>query len=343
MLLNNTLAHAMPKEDSLMRLSVMSYNVENLFDLEDDPNTQDSEFTPEGEKAWTKQRYSRKLHNIARVIARASGDRWPLIVGLVEVENELCVDDLFHQTALAERGYGYCITHSDDPRGIDVALLYRQDLLSNVTHSEYKVSFPTEPERKTRNILLVSGLLPNGEQLHTIILHLPSMRGGRSSTQPLRMQVAQRVRTLCDSLYREAGLRKTHFIIMGDMNAKPGAIEIREGLGVMEFPKLPLESKANDELELYNLFTGEGYQGRLGSHCFRGVWSQLDQIIVSRSLLEGDSLSYVWGSAHVYRADFLLEAHALGRAYPRRTYAGSYYKGGISDHLPVLAELKLRL
>lgn len=344
MLPTSSPAQDKPRADSVQRLSVMSYNVENLFDLEDDPTTQDTEFTPEGDKAWTAQRYSRKLHNIARVIARASEDSWPLLVGLVEVENDLCLEELLHRTALSERGYAYCITHSADPRGIDVALLYRKDLLRNVRHSEYEVAFADDPERKSRNILLVSGELPSGETLHTLVLHLPSMRGGRRATKPLRAQVARRAREICDSLYHEAGEHKPHFILLGDMNSKPRSAEIREALGAGEFPALPLVSTSRQALELYNLFTGSGYRGMLGSHYFRGVWSQLDQIIISRSLLEsGTSLRYVAGSARTYRGDFLLEAAALGRAKPRRTYAGPYYKGGYSDHLPVLAEFELDL
>ena len=32
------------------------WNVENLFDTRDDPKTNDDEFTPEGEKHWTRRR-----------------------------------------------------------------------------------------------------------------------------------------------------------------------------------------------------------------------------------------------------------------------------------------------
>lgn len=335
---------ARPYADSLRTLSVMSYNVENLFDLEDDPDTRDGEFTPDGEKVWSDERYRRKLHNIARVIARSSGDTWPMLVGLVEVENARCLDDLLRYTALGERGYAYCITRSADPRGIDVALLYRKDLLRDVRQAEYEVSFDDDPERKTRNILLVSAALPTGDVLHTLVVHLPSMREGRRVTRPLRIQVGREIRRVCDSLYHEVAGCQAYFIVLGDMNASPSSVEMREGLGAKEFPSLPLSSKQEDSLELFNLFTGKGYQGSLGSHAFRGAWSQLDQIIVSRSLLEeGRSLRYVPGSARVYRADFLLESHAVGQSQPRRTYAGSFYRGGYSDHLPVLADFELRL
>ena len=39
---------------------VVFYNVENLFDTEDDPHTRDEEFLPEGERHWTQERMVRK-------------------------------------------------------------------------------------------------------------------------------------------------------------------------------------------------------------------------------------------------------------------------------------------
>ena len=56
-------------------LIVMSYNVENLFDLEDHPHRADDEFLPEGSHRWTKARYERKLHQIAEVLSSAGRAR----------------------------------------------------------------------------------------------------------------------------------------------------------------------------------------------------------------------------------------------------------------------------
>ena len=43
------------------------YNVENLFDIYDDPVKNDEEFLPDGRNNWTQAKYEKKLHNIARV------------------------------------------------------------------------------------------------------------------------------------------------------------------------------------------------------------------------------------------------------------------------------------
>jgi hypothetical protein len=52
-----------PKE-----ISVAFYNLENLFDTENDPNKDDDEFLPGSDSQWTPERYNKKLANMASVI-----------------------------------------------------------------------------------------------------------------------------------------------------------------------------------------------------------------------------------------------------------------------------------
>ena len=49
-------------------LTVMFYNVENLFDTVDDTTKNDEEFLPGGSRRWTASRYNRKLSSIARAL-----------------------------------------------------------------------------------------------------------------------------------------------------------------------------------------------------------------------------------------------------------------------------------
>lgn len=50
-------------------IGVMFYNVENLFDTINSPNTIDEEFTPDSKKEWNTERYQTKLNHLALVIA----------------------------------------------------------------------------------------------------------------------------------------------------------------------------------------------------------------------------------------------------------------------------------
>ena len=50
---------------------VMFYNVENFFDVINNPATEDDEFTPEGLRHWHYGRYYHKLKQISKVITAA--------------------------------------------------------------------------------------------------------------------------------------------------------------------------------------------------------------------------------------------------------------------------------
>ena len=76
------------------KFRVMEYNVENLFDCSHDSLKNDYEFQPDSPRGWTKARYYDKLAKIAKVILAAGDKQVPDLVGLCEVENEHCVQDL---------------------------------------------------------------------------------------------------------------------------------------------------------------------------------------------------------------------------------------------------------
>ena len=106
---------------------VMSYNVENLFDTTDNPLTADDEFLPSGNRNWSHARFYHKLQQIAKVITAAGEWSTPALVALCEVENDSVLHRLLHHTPLKEQAYRYCMTHGQDTRGINCALLYQRD------------------------------------------------------------------------------------------------------------------------------------------------------------------------------------------------------------------------
>lgn len=94
---------------------VAFYNVENLFDIYDDPSVLDEEFTPEGPKNWTEAKYEKKIGNLAEVIygLSASNKDFPAVIGLAEVENHRVLDDLVSAEKLVPARYQ--IVHYDSP------------------------------------------------------------------------------------------------------------------------------------------------------------------------------------------------------------------------------------
>ena len=124
------------------------YNLENLFDIYDDPAKNDEEFLPDGKNNWTQAKYEKKLYNMAHVIRAMKEDNgvYHTVLGVSEIENRLVLEDLVSEAEIAEADYQ--IVHYDGPdrRGVDVALLYRPDpftyLDSEAIPFRWRVSIP---------------------------------------------------------------------------------------------------------------------------------------------------------------------------------------------------------
>ncbi len=303
------------------------YNVENLFDIIDDPNTLDEAFTPESPKEWTTERYLNKLHKLAKAIitlGEENTEEPPVLLGLAEVENRQVLEDLIQKTDL--HSFQYDIVHFDSPdeRGIDVAFLYRKPffmVLHQETHSVY-----LEDEKgiqdTTRDILHVNGLL-EGEPLDIIITHWPSKRN-HDINAPKRLKVATKVRSMVDDFFdREPG---GNLMVMGDFNDDPDGDSLQR-LKIEEKPS-KLESK-----ELFNPMIALDKSGK-GSLAHKGKWSLFDQILLSKALVQGKR-RIKFKKADVFNVHLLQEWEGDYKGEPFRTYVGKKYLGGYSDHFPV--------
>lgn len=317
------------------RIKVMTFNVENLFDTRHDEGKNDYEFLPEGANEWTRDRYLRKLRNVGEVISDVGGVGWPLLVGLVEVENEVVMDDLLHSTPLGSRGYEYAITHSPDERGIDVALLYIKDLFRPDRVEEFRVDFPHSPHTLSRNILHVQGHLYNGVPLHVMVVHLPSRREGRRASDRKRQDVISVLQAKCDSILHHEP--EASILVMGDFNATP-----RDPVTHVWAHPLASRSTVYRRDLMYDLISLVPSGVIPGSYRYRGVWQQIDRIVVSGSMLLADHpISYLWESARSVMMRRWMQSDTDGELIPKRTYGGHYYMGGVSDHLPVVAQFVL--
>jgi hypothetical protein len=76
-----------------------------------------------------------------------------------------------------------------------------------------------------------------------------------------------------------------------------------------------------------------------GTHYYKKEKSCLDQILVSPSLQA--KKSYYVTQAFIFKPDWIFaEVYKNDGLSPKRTWAGSRYIGGYSDHLPVYVILK---
>ncbi len=306
---------------------VAFYNVENLFDTFDDPRTHDEEFTPTSDKEWTARRYQRKLNDLVAVIAKLGP---PLAVGLAEVENEDVVADLAaaikRTTGIA---YGWVHSESPDPRGIDVALLYRYDSVEAVlTQKSIPVRLSTGATRDILHAALAVRWGGVRDTLHFFVNHWPSRRGGKAATAPKRAIAARVLRNAVARLLRRNP--RAEVIVMGDFNDEPTDESIYSVLG----------ARFDDSGFLINLMEAEMKSG-WGSHRYRSAWGVLDQLMATPSVLEPEGLYVHPPQACIARWDILLEKdERYGGRKPRRTYYGPQYHGGVSDHLPVYVVLR---
>jgi hypothetical protein len=75
-------------------VSVLFWNIENLYDPFDDTLTTDEEFTREGTKRWSYTRFLTKINHLAKTILSAGKWNPPGIIGLCEVENRFVLNKL---------------------------------------------------------------------------------------------------------------------------------------------------------------------------------------------------------------------------------------------------------
>ena len=312
------------------KFNIMFYNVENYFDIDDDPNTDDAEFLPDGKKNWNKYRMYDKNDRVGKVIMAACGYNLPVLVGLAEVESARVGELLTKSSPIKDLKYGFLHQESQDRRGIDVMLLYRKDIYTPIATHFYPVEYPQDTTFRSRDILYSKGLLAN-DTLHVFVNHWPSKYGGVMATIPLRAAAALTLKKRTDSIMALDPLAK--IIIMGDLNDgahEPSLVEYLQAIRYQE--DLP-------EHALVNLSWPFVDAGK-GSLKYKGQWEMIDHIIVSKGVLEGKGLHTSENGMHVVELDFLLEKddRYLG-LQPKRTYWGYTYHDGFSDHLPVYLEL----
>ena len=317
---------------------MMFYNVENLFDCRHDSLKEDCEFLPDGEKRWTPARYWRKLNALSKVIAAAGEHRLPDVIGLCEVENDSVLSDLTRRSALRTLGYRYLMTHSPDVRGIDVALLYQPGSFRLLAMREVEVPSREAGFRPTRNVLYAKGRILAGDTLHLLVGHLPSRLGTTRTSRAHRRLAVCTVRHLLDSIY--ASEAAPRIVVMGDFNAGADDALFRDVLSVSR--KKGVFSKTD---LLYVPALSDSLPAEVGgTYRYRGLWETIDHIWVSPVLMDSArSFHTADGMRSVAAFPFLCEPdETYGGVRPFRTYQGPLYKGGYSDHFPVILDFVWR-
>jgi hypothetical protein len=307
------------------------YNLENLFDTIDTPAVLDEEFTPDGPNKWTGERYLEKINNMALAISRiGEDDGWkggPAILGVSEIENRSVLEDLVAHPLLKDSNYQIVHYDSPDLRGVDVALLYRPRFFSVTSSASASLDLRNDDGERvyTRDQLVVSGVFDD-EPMSFIVCHWPSRSGGELTTRPRRDAAATLARRLVDSLLAIDAQAK--IFVIGDLNDDPTDESLRKYL------RASGNAYRLKDGELFNTMYPLFRKG-IGSLYYRDGVNLFDQIIITPSLLGNDFSSYKFLHARVFNAPFLVQKDGQYKDYPLRSFVGTVWQGGFSDHFPV--------
>lgn len=284
---------------------IMFWNLENFFDyFDNEQNDSDKEFSSFGSRHWTKKRFYNKCSLISKSIFWIADEygRLPDVIGFAEIENKFVLKKLLDSTPLKKVGYKIVHYDSPDKRGIDVALLYRQDALELID----KGKTPVQGSRDILYARLMNKILD--KEFCVVVNHHPSKYGGKTS-QKRRDIAIDCLKALGDSLQ---GVGCDRLVFTGDFNDTP-ANDVYEN---------KLTGYVNKSIELYE-------KGR-GTIRFNGKWDLIDMFFVTPNLAAQCEMKIV-------EIPFLMtQDRGNSGMKPLRTYGGPKYLGGVSDHCPIL-------
>ncbi|NLT51938.1 MAG: hypothetical protein GXX85_13595 [Ignavibacteria bacterium] len=296
-------------------VSVASWNLENLFDTEDDPLTEDEEFTPDGSKNWTEDKLESKLNNLHKVIKFINNGNGPDVIAVQEVEN-LNVLQFLIKKCRYFRKYEAVHFESPDKRGIDVALLYDKNIFKPVKKFAHRVDL----EFETRPVLEAVLKHTSGDTISFFVNHWPSRKGGKDLSEKYRMEASETLKSAIEQNFNN--YQSGNIIILGDFNDEPGDKSISNLI-------------ENNSFNLLNLAENISLSDS-GSYLYKGNWDMLDQIIISEKMTRC-RIKYSDNSFKIVKPEFLITKNGKYKGSAIPTFGGKDYHGGYSDHFPVTA------
>ncbi|MEM8981491.1 MAG: endonuclease/exonuclease/phosphatase family protein [Pseudomonadota bacterium] len=320
-------------------VTVMTFNVENLFDTVDDPDRRDETYLPLSAKQtaahralcadvavdvwrreclewdWNERVYATKLERIANAILQENSGRGPDVIVLQEVENRAVVAAL-RDRFMPDAGYRtLALIEGQDTRGIDVAILSRLPLDGSPTlHPGFFDDYPNGPRNDTRGILEASLRLPSGVTLTVFAVHFPAP----FHPHIMREQAYTHLNRLADKV------SAAHVVVAaGDFNTTE---EENRAHGLYERFLYPAWEIAHEN----------GCEDCPGTFFYRRdqVWNHLDLILWRRPASDGPSVRI---------DDVRLANQAPFQTSPAGTPQPFDLPEalGVSDHWPVVAEFSI--
>jgi endonuclease/exonuclease/phosphatase family metal-dependent hydrolase len=344
---------------SSQRISVMSYNVENLFDTEHDENKEDYTYLPLAAKQqnaeyrrqceqqtnpwhrkecletdWNEKLLNKKLSRLAAVIQQVNEGRGPDILILAEVENKNVLEMLRTKYLTHSQYITSELLEGADKRGVDTAILSRLPQWDKARlHTLPLKALTKEGEysaNATRGILEVRLLLPDGQKAAVFALHLPSQQ----NPAYLRKQAVEYLNVLQNQI--KTGI---------ESETEPKLIS-SEPILTIAGGDFNISSDEDIELGLFSKTLASqwsvshkiGCKSCEGTHYFhpKREWSFLDALLFSKTIaLDG---SGKW-NLDPLSVQVPHESRFQTNRYGNPARFDDRASIGVSDHWPIYAEI----
>ncbi len=311
------------QEEVPEQITILFYNTDNFFDVNDDAGDADNAYLPHSIRAWDEKRYEAKINAVAEYISEAGNFKQPDIIGLCGVENKKVINDIIRQRKLRRADYTIHIT---DREGINAALLAKREVLSvdNIRLITIDSTFMGINDSFDYVILYVKGDVKGLGTCHFFINDWPGINNNAMAPENLRIGAAVALRKNIDDIFNFE--RNAKIIIMGTFYDEPTSRSLMTVLNATN------KRKNIDHRDLYNLFYDAHNIHDLGTVFLNNAWQMWDQIIVSSSLVN-DRNNY-----HIeYESGMVFVPQEINEQSGKlvSTYIGDKYTGGVSSHLPV--------
>ncbi len=346
--------------------TVVTYNVENLFDVDGVAIFGDyKQGEDKDPAAYTRAKFLTKMLNIAKVLGTINDGVGPEVVLFQELEADFTPDttvtdydaflDKYSETSVeAMLGADWSENFAGYPssawllkaladaglQGYSVVDVPSHGMDSGVAHTNAVFSkFPIVSVERHRLFqardILEAELDVEGNPLHVYVNHWKS---GASSPErePIRVQNAKVLRALLDARLKENA--SADIIVAGDLNSHYNHSILYPNIETGINDVLGSNgSEIFDGSDLYNLWFELPPEERY-SEVWRGRRGSLMHMMLTRGLYDENGVSYVDGSFdRLVITD--LNADAIGRPIEWNNWGLT--GGGTSDHFPVVAQFKV--
>lgn len=325
-------------------ITIMTYNVENLFDTEDDAGKKDEAYLPLAKKSeavrarcrldnnvpfrleeclntdWSEAKLDLKLKRLTDVITKVRNGRGPDVLILQEVENRNVLE-IWRTKYLAPLGYKPAVlVEGPDERGIDVGIISRLDIVPPL--NLHKLQFVANDElpateiSETRGILEATIKLPDATLMTVMAVHLPS----QSNPAEMRNQALDQLLKIKNSLPKDRLV-----VVGGDFNISSDE-DVKMGF---------INTKLASQWNVSHII---GCKDCKGTYYYRknDSWSFFDLLLTSQNMMPGNT-----GKWKVVPESVRIENSSL---YQNNRFGNpgrfdSDRKDGVSDHWPLALEI----